>query len=101
MPVTTSVIVMVVGAALLVSPLLLILFMGSDEDSRQRREALPSVYSPEVNRPGPGPLPVTCPECGSENYPWREICWNCDLELETALGDRTEPLGRTFDADRS
>lgn len=99
--ISTSLLVLVVAALLFLSPLLLILFMSSDDEGGGRREALPSAYSPEANTPGPGSLPQTCLECGADNYPWREACWNCGREFDAEEADRTEALRRAFRPEES
>jgi len=95
-----ALLVLIVGAVLFVSPLLLAVFLGLKADSpRQGREALPTDYSPVVGRPRPERIPGRCPDCGADNDSDYEFCRECGSRLDADTVERTESLEQSFGAE--
>jgi len=92
-----TVLILVVGAVLFVSPLLLAAFLSLKADSPQRRRtALPTDYSPVVGRPRPERIPGRCSDCGADNDSDYEFCRECGSRLDADTFDGTDSLERSF-----
>jgi len=95
-----ALLILILGAALLVSPLLLAVFLGMKADPPQQgREALPTDYSPVVGRPRPERIPGRCPDCGADNDSDYEFCRECGSKLDADTVERAESLERSFGAE--